>query len=529
MGVLAVSYSDITISINNLKGASKQMHDYSNSLEKRVCRKISNLKGGESNYTSSANWFTNRKIKELRDKADRADTFAKNLGDFAAKVKETDETVKRRFEILVSNFKKEKHIKVNPVREWFVHLGVGFMNSTGFGRWVNNTFNKIGDFIKDVCSEIRYRYRCKGGKYWVDICISILAICGAIVVLCTAGAGFFALIASIGAVLTLINEVNNIITSGRALAADGRNPAWAARWGKMDKVSDRLRDESSRFANFLADILDGTEAVVDLVGIAKIGNKFMQSSKYTTAFKNLFGDKKSGLGSKFLSNNVNKKKYVVSWKGFKEGMKTLKSDKLFRKELYDTFKKDIKIDRATFKASFSKAGIKAQYKYFKSTFAKGKDISVKAFSKDPKERLIHRELVKNWTKTNFKKNWDKTWEDYNEIKAFNGKGKLFNKIDIHLPKYVTKGAKIGAMGDEIYKNTEKAGKLLFKRDITQIKPFKDIKTIGKTFGIGKGISAPTKLFNIFIPELWESQNYGIKNIRNPGSPKIPKINYEGVY
>ncbi|NLM59631.1 MAG: hypothetical protein GX194_11080 [Clostridium sp.] len=85
---------------------------------------------------------------------------------------------------------------------------------------------------------------------------------------------------------------------------------------------------------------DATEAFCDIVGFVKLGKDILQASKYTIAFKNLFGDEKSGLGKAFLSDVKNGDKYVTTFESFKSGLKTLFTDKGFRSELAKNFKSD---------------------------------------------------------------------------------------------------------------------------------------------------------------------------------------------
>ena len=104
-------------------------------------------------------------------------------------------------------------MKVNPVTEFFVILVTGVVNASDFCRWVKDTYNKITDFHNSISDAIKYWYQCEGGKYVVEIGLSICAIALAIVVIATAGVGFLAIVAIIGASIAIINELVNISTA----------------------------------------------------------------------------------------------------------------------------------------------------------------------------------------------------------------------------------------------------------------------------------------------------------------------------
>ena len=156
--------------------------------------------------------------------------------------------------------------------ELFNYIGTKILNSTDFGKWLNNVYRNVSDFFNDIWGEIKYWYKCEGGKYVVDIVLSVAAIALAVVTIITAGAGFFAIVAIIGAFISIVNAINNICTSAAALHYNDEDPAWANRYGEMDKLTDTLRKRvNGRFADVVANALDAIEAFCDIVGLIKVG------------------------------------------------------------------------------------------------------------------------------------------------------------------------------------------------------------------------------------------------------------------
>ena len=164
MSVLALNYSELSLSIKNANKAADQARDYGDTIKKTICKKISSLPGGSTNNTSNADWFAQKKIAALAEKADRLDTFASKLGAFASNVEDTDTYVYHRFQSLSSEFKRQNDMKVNPVTEFFVTLVTGVVNASDFCRWVKDTYNKIADFHNSISDAIKYWYICEGGK-----------------------------------------------------------------------------------------------------------------------------------------------------------------------------------------------------------------------------------------------------------------------------------------------------------------------------------------------------------------------------
>lgn len=295
MGVLKINYSELAGAIKNAEKAAKEADSYAEGLEKKVCKKIADLEGGSSGNVNNADYFVKKKIGVLKAKSEKLKNFAGKLSTFEENCKEADKDVGAKFSALYSQFKKDNGFKISIVSEFFCYLGTKILNSTEFGKWLNNTIRSINDFFNDIWGEIKYWYKCEGGKYVVDIVLSVAAIALAVVTIITAGAGFFAIVAIIGAFISIVNAINNICTSAAALHYNDEDPAWANRYGEMDKLSDTLRKTvNSRVADWTADVLDITETFCDIV------DKVSDLPENIADYKGIFNDGKLTNKEKWL-------------------------------------------------------------------------------------------------------------------------------------------------------------------------------------------------------------------------------------
>jgi len=295
MGVLKINYSELAGAIKNAEKAAKEADSYAEGLEKKVCKKIADLEGGSSGNVNNADYFVKKKIGVLKAKSEKLKNFAGKLSTFEENCKEADKDVGAKFSALYSQFKKDNGFKISIVSEFFCYLGTKILNSTEFGKWLNNTIRSINDFFNDIWGEIKYWYKCEGGKYVVDIVLSVAAIALAVVTIITAGAGFFAIFTIIGAIISIVNAINNIRTSAAALHYNDEDPAWANRYGEMDKLSDTLRKTvNSRVADWTADVLDITETFCDIV------DKVSDLPENIADYKGIFNDGKLTNKEKWL-------------------------------------------------------------------------------------------------------------------------------------------------------------------------------------------------------------------------------------
>ncbi|NLM59131.1 MAG: hypothetical protein GX194_08460, partial [Clostridium sp.] len=146
MGVLKINYSELAGAIKNAEKAAKEADSYAEGLEKKVCKKIADLEGGSSGNVNNADYFVKKKIGVLKAKSEKLKNFAGKLSTFEENCKEADKDVGAKFSALYSQFKKDNGFKISIVSEFFCYLGTKILNSTEFGKWLNNTIRSINDF-----------------------------------------------------------------------------------------------------------------------------------------------------------------------------------------------------------------------------------------------------------------------------------------------------------------------------------------------------------------------------------------------
>ncbi len=474
MGVLTVDYSDLKSTISASESACRNIENYANSLDKKVTQKISDL-GFSTSRTSDANWFARKKTKNLRKKAEKYTNFAKKLENFGEITQEKDKAVSNKFDTLYSTFKTKNNIKVNPVKEFFVNLTVGISNSSSLSRWVKNTYNNIKTSVKGVCDSVKEWYKYKGGKFLLDIVGSFVAIASGVFTICTVGLGFFGFVAIIGAGLAIINGVTNICTSAAAIKYSNSDPAMAARYGRMDTLSDRFKktNYNSKFYNNVTKYgslgLDTIQIFTDIVGVASIANTFFKNSKNISSIKNLFSGPE-GLRTKFLVKGYedNKIIYHATRKSFFNGLKSIKNNKPFWSNLGRNFKKDLYNDKFTIIRSFRDK---------KSTLSFAKDTIISSIRGNNMEKVRSRGIIKNFGSDIAKKhipNLIKTiFKQSENNKKFDGSFKRI-KLNIKMPKPITEGIRWTNRIDDIMKFNE--AKIINDLNISDLNSIKDIKS-----------------------------------------------------
>ncbi len=359
-----------------------------------------------------------------------------------------------------------------------MNLTVGISNSSSLSRWVKSTYNNIKTSVKGVYDSVKEWYKNNGVKFVSDIVKSVVAIAIGVFTICTAGLGFFGVVAIIGAGLAIINAVTNICTSLTAIKYSNSDPAKAARYGRMDTLSDRFKktNYNSKFYNNVTKYgsigLDTIKIFTDIVGVTSIANNFFQNSKNISSIKNLFSGPK-GLRTKFLENRVTY--YKSTPKSFLNGLKSIKNDKTFWSNLGKNFKGDLYNDKFTFIKNIRDK--KANFSFAKNTI-------ISSIKGNSMEKVISREIIKDFGNklvkedlTGLIKNIFKPSEN---IQKFDGS---FRRIGINytMPKPMTEGIrKINYINDIVKFNGVKVINGLNISNLKRIKQLpEEIKNYNK--------------------------------------------------
>lgn len=279
---LSLYYGDLSRAISNTNKLADELDDYCDSLSRRVQSKMYSVEGGMSFALNTADYYINRKIRDLRTKSSNARNLSQKINELLSTAKRVDSDVKTTIE---SNQKNlfSKHAELRPSNaQLYLTSFLSDMKKVPILGTLIRSGEEIGKGINDLKNEIRYWYKCEGGKELVGIVLSVigtvLAVVAVVVAFTFTGGILLDVIVGvagiISAVIGYINSVTNMVTSIQAYqAATGGHPGQAKIYAGQDKLSDVLRDtnyhnkEWNRGTNITATSLDVTEAVCGVISI----------------------------------------------------------------------------------------------------------------------------------------------------------------------------------------------------------------------------------------------------------------------
>lgn len=279
---LSLNYSDLSKAISNSDKLASELDDYCDSLSKKVQTKMYNVEGGMSSALNTADYYINRKISDLRTKSSNARNLSQKISGLLDTAKRVDSDVKATIEANQENlFTKHAELRPSNAQLYLTSFLCDMKEVPLLGALISSG-EEIGRGIGQLKNEIRYWYKCEGGKELVGIVLStvgaVLAVVALVVAFTFTGGTILAVIAGvagvIGAMIGLVNSATNVVTSFQAYAsAIGGHPGQARIYAGQDKLSDVLRDTNfhdkgwNRGSNIAAVSLDVTEAVCDIIGI----------------------------------------------------------------------------------------------------------------------------------------------------------------------------------------------------------------------------------------------------------------------
>lgn len=332
--------STLTINFNQLNDVTGTARSLSKKLSKRaddysgIKRNISGISTSRNNLYQS-NYYIEKKIQKLQEKAEKIDNFSRAISDFRDDVKETDKRVARRIKDDTKSFKKANDINVSV----FAYIGVGLedLAKAWFGREIVNIFNSA---VRSIKYEIKDWYHDRGGKYYVAIAKDFVAIAlsvVAIVGLVASGAGVAALffagfsaynsMADFGYDIAATHKwktTDNRVLADRLDDSGGRELTCKISGGMMEGIAilfNQDRDEFREAGEAAAGVVYGGLQIAETIyGINKV-KKFLIGKKFD--FKNFYSDLKinaqngSLMAQDIFLNNVKDSSLVKVYKDYK--------------------------------------------------------------------------------------------------------------------------------------------------------------------------------------------------------------------
>jgi len=319
MSEVKIDYGRLHAISGSAASAAAKMQDYIDDLTQRVAQKYSDIPDGASTKTSNSEYYVNQKIAQLKKKKEYYSTFSTAVSTFSSNAQEIDAAVARTVKESTHKF-VEKHDYVNV--NWWTEIKGFFIdlkNSCPLFEVIGNLIDKTIDGMKGLWEDLKYWYRCGGGKEVVGCVLAfvgavaavVIAICACVPPVC----GIVAICAAIGAVLTAINAIVNVITSQAAYNAKKNNdPAWAKIYSEQDTAQDWLRQTKfntsvgNKVSYGIAAGLDVAQTICDLVaiydGAKNIKNTFKEMKKYANQSRT------RNFGQIFKDYVFNKKNYA---------------------------------------------------------------------------------------------------------------------------------------------------------------------------------------------------------------------------
>lgn len=286
--VLSLKYGDLTNTIREANRLADELVQYCNELSDKVQKKMYSVEGGMSSALNSADYYVNQKIRQLRVREGNARNIAfrtQNLLETATRVDtDVEKTIQANQDIF---FEKNPVLRASVFSQAVASL--------------KSSTSAISVLLKDI----RYWYKCEGGKEKIGIALSVAnAILATVVLVCACvftGGGIIATIVAIASfissMIAYFNAAANIATSIVAYnQAVGGHPGKAKIYAGMDKISDVLRQTNfhnkkwNRGSNKWATGIELTDAICSVVtavnGIVKTGKDiFKKRESLIKSFK----------------------------------------------------------------------------------------------------------------------------------------------------------------------------------------------------------------------------------------------------
>ncbi len=301
MSALVIDYEELVSISSYSNDLAKHADKYADSLNQKVYRGINSTTGGVNNLLQSAQYYINTKIQALQEKSNEYTQFATRVDNLATNAKRIDIEVAKEIATSQENFfKSNPHLEIDEWKASIINWLVDFKNSNVIFEMIGDGLACIGTAVSGTLDNIKYWYKCEGGKETVKLCTAILGAIAAVAVFVATipVSGFIAACAAISSAITAMNATYNIYSSAQAVSKKkSGDPAWSKIYSDENKWSDCFRRCNSQSAignqvlNGLAAALDLTELVCGTVGLGGTLKDF----SFKSSFLENFFSKNAGL------------------------------------------------------------------------------------------------------------------------------------------------------------------------------------------------------------------------------------------
>jgi hypothetical protein len=305
--IISLDYSAMKETYKKANQAAEKCGSYAKKIDSKINQKITSLKMGGNNNTSNANYFAKQKIDKLNEKKMKYSTYATKMENARTFAKDTDVNVSTYIKNASNDFRNSHDMKVGVIAEFFSWATTTLINSTTFGRWINQVCKDVGTWIDSVKRKFKDWYELDGGKYIIKTALAVVGTIIAVIFLVwVAWPALLGLLAtgitSLGALWTVVTAVAGVVTAVIAVA-DGivksasnfmaaltfaDDPGWAKRYNSYSSVAEFFRKHnfksdwfdkwSGTFATII-DVVTVAAAIINIVDLCKSGIKGLRKIK----------------------------------------------------------------------------------------------------------------------------------------------------------------------------------------------------------------------------------------------------------
>lgn len=385
--VISLDYSAMGDVSRSARKAADYCEDYAKEIDRKVTKKLGNLRLGSNGNTSNANYFAKQKMHRLEEQKKTYHHFADAVDSAREYAQDKDRSVSSYIKNESREFRQQHDMSVSRLEEFFAWATTALLNKTAFGRWLNQAMKDVGNWIDDKKRKFNQWFELEGGKYVAKMIFAVIGTVIAVIALVfvagpalvgsigaviaawgtatlTSGMVWTAITASIGfvaAVIAVLDGVTKVCGNAAAAISQDDDPGWARRYGKYTSLSEYLRKNNfhSSFLNKLsfiaANSLDTVTVIASVVNIADMGR---QGFKFHQQVKD------KGVHHFFRKMRFKGKNGKMTWGTFKYGMKAFKENvKTFKTGISNT---NINRINEAYKAEFSDLKIYKGFESFKN-------------------------------------------------------------------------------------------------------------------------------------------------------------------
>ena len=296
MGSIAVNFKELESAISKLSSSGAIARRYAEDLERDNLKKLASIELGCNGDVGDAYQEITNKISQLQQTSKDFAAYAKNLEDFGDAVRTADKSLQKKIDSYAKAFASGHNIKCGIVEglwNWICDGVSSLLNQTELGQWINNALRKVGDWFGDRWADLKEWYVFEGGEFICNIALGVVACLAAVFTIATAGVGLLAIIAVVGAVITIVNSLAQIYTNTTALVTRDEDPAWARRMGKNTSLSKWFASDfpDNEFLQGVGKTVDFVDGICTIVSVTDFATKaFTKLSGKQTLFQKYLGE-----------------------------------------------------------------------------------------------------------------------------------------------------------------------------------------------------------------------------------------------